>query len=127
LITKDILMEVNTKETDSIPIIAVIGDISMYDIQALSDTINITLAKGKNNIIMNLKDTPFIDSSGIGLLLSTIVKLAKTKGVVYFTDCNQTVNNLLLFSVKNTSSKIFNSEEEAIKDIKQISAEQKTL
>jgi stage II sporulation protein AA (anti-sigma F factor antagonist) len=60
-------------------IIAVFGDINLYEIQILREEFEKIRQKDLNKIILDLTEVDFIDSSGIGLLIAQSTKFQEKK------------------------------------------------
>lgn len=108
-------MEIIQEERNSLPVIRIIDEVSMYEIDPLGDILNDLIAQGKFKIIFDLELVPFIDSSGIGIILKTLANLNKNNGTIYFASCTGPVENVLKISIKNTKAKLFPNLDEAVK------------
>ncbi|HMW06414.1 MAG TPA: STAS domain-containing protein [Leptospiraceae bacterium] len=108
-------MNVTIRENQSIPVIDIQGEITMYDIEPISEAINKLIQQKKYKVVFNMAEVPFIDSSGVGIILRSLVSLYKFGGIIHLCSCVTAVDNIIKVSVKNTTTKIFATEEEAVK------------
>jgi anti-sigma B factor antagonist len=109
-------MDITIREVQSISILDVQGEITLYEVQPINDAINELVRLGKYKVIFNLAEVTYIDSSGLGAIIRSILAISKHKGVVHFCSCYKVVENLITACIKSskTQTKIFASEEEAM-------------
>jgi anti-sigma B factor antagonist len=72
-------MKVTTTENDDTTIINIDGDIEMNTIRALKESLLDIAAASDKNISIDFSSVNYLDSSGLGVLL-TISKLLKSRG-----------------------------------------------
>jgi anti-sigma B factor antagonist len=91
-------MDINVNENDSSVSIVVKGDIEMMTIKEFKDKL-LALGKDKDkDIELDMGDVNYIDSSGVGVLIS-LLKLQKKKGkTVVITQVSDKVLNVLKLS-----------------------------
>ena len=70
--------------------------------------------KKKYRVVFNLAAVPFIDSSGVGIILRSLVSLYKHSGIIHICSCVSAVENIIKVSIKNTNAQLFSTEEEAV-------------
>jgi anti-sigma B factor antagonist len=92
------MMDITIKETSDTAVVIVAGDIEMMTIKEFKDKL---LALGKDSekdIELNMGEVNYIDSSGVGVLIS-LLKLQKKKGkTVKITEVSDKVLNVLKLS-----------------------------
>jgi anti-sigma B factor antagonist len=71
---------------------------------------------GKNTIILDLSEVDFIDSSGLGALVSSRKTLG-SNGDIILCDVSERVLNIFKVTRMNKVFKIFESKEEALRDM----------
>lgn len=74
------------------------------------------IQSGKNTIILDLSEVDFIDSSGLGALVSSR-KTMGSKGDIVLCDVSERVLNIFKVTRMNKVFKIFNSKDEALRDM----------
>ena len=72
-------MEIAVTETDSVVDIVVTGDIEMMTIKNFKQTLFELGQSTEKDINLDMSDVEYIDSSGVGVLIS-LLKLQKKKG-----------------------------------------------
>ncbi|HON14946.1 MAG TPA: STAS domain-containing protein [Spirochaetota bacterium] len=72
-------MEIDIKESEQLVVIKVIGDIEMMSIKTFKEMLFEVGQNSDKNIEIDLSEVDYIDSSGVGVLIS-MLKLQKKKG-----------------------------------------------
>ncbi|HOK01119.1 MAG TPA: STAS domain-containing protein [Spirochaetota bacterium] len=72
-------MEIDIKESEQLVVIKVIGDIEMMSIKNFKEKLFEVGQNSDKNIEIDLSEVDYIDSSGVGVLIS-MLKLQKKKG-----------------------------------------------
>lgn len=111
-------MELLRREVDSIPIIDIIGEVDLYNTKELKDLIDQLIKEGKYQIIINLEKVPFMDSSGIGTLVTSMYRLKKYHGNLKILKVVGSVAKVFKMTGMDAHLEIFENEEEAVKSFK---------
>jgi anti-sigma B factor antagonist len=100
------------------------GDVTILDLQgkvtigegsvALRNTIRRLLGEGKNKILLNLGGVGYVDSSGIGELVSSFTAVNKEGGTLKLLNLTQKIQDLLAITKLLTVFDVFDSEAEAL-------------
>jgi anti-sigma B factor antagonist len=64
--------ELATSELDGYTVVAVTGELDVYTAPLLEESLGELVAGGKHDIIVDLTDTSFMDSTGLGLLIKAL-------------------------------------------------------
>ncbi len=107
-------MEIKKKEISSISIIEVEGEIDLYNSKILKDMIDSLIKEGKYKLILNLQNVPFIDSSGIGTIMTSMYKLRKYGGNLKVSNVFGSVARIFKMTGLETSIEVYKEEEEAV-------------
>ena len=81
----------------------------------LRNTIRDLITKGKKNILLNLGAVPFIDSSGIGELVSAFIAVRREGGDVKLLNLTRKVDQVLQIVKLRTVFDVFDNEAAALK------------
>ena len=74
-------VKLNTRQVGNVSVIDVAGRITLGEgSAALRETLRDMVAKNQNKILLNLADVTYIDSSGIGELVSAYTTVTNTGG-----------------------------------------------
>ena len=89
-------MKASTRQMDSITIVDVSGRITLGEGSGvLRDTIRELVGKGNKKILLNLGDVTYIDSSGIGGLVSAFTTVRNQGGELKLLNLTRKVHDLL--------------------------------
>lgn len=73
-------MEITRRESGNIVILDINGEIDLYNAPEIKDVIAKLIEEQKYYTIINLEKVSYIDSSGIGALISSLSNLKKYQG-----------------------------------------------
>lgn len=73
------------------------------------------LAEGKKNIVIDLSDVKFMNSSGLGMLISALTTVKNGDGVLKLANVTDKIQSLLMITKLITIFETFNSVDEAVK------------
>ncbi len=108
-------MDITIKELENdIVLISLDGEIDLYTASDLRDAIFEQIDSNKIKIIIDLENITYIDSSGIGTLITSLSKLKKINGNMSIIHVYDSVKKVFELTKLTTFFKIFGSEQEAI-------------
>ena len=84
-----------------------------HEAQAMLEAINEMIEQGHNKFLLHLKDLKYMNSSGIGILISILTKARNAGGEVAVTGLPPKMNQLLVITKLNSVFKITESIKEA--------------
>jgi anti-sigma B factor antagonist len=109
-------MKSNTRQIDGVTILDLSGRITLGEGSVvLRDTIRELLGKGQKNILLNLGEVTYIDSSGIGELVSAFTTVRNQSGDLKLLNLTKKVHDLLQITKLYTVFDIKDDEVQAIK------------
>jgi len=109
-------VKLNTRQVGSVSIIDVAGRITLGEgSAALRETLRDMVAKNQNKILLNLGDVTYIDSSGIGELVSVYTTVTNTGGQLKLLNLNKRVKDLLQITKLYTVFEVHEDEAAAIR------------
>lgn len=89
-------MKVGTRQVDGVTIVDCSGRITLGEGSViLRDTVRDLLSKGNKKIVLNLNDVNYIDSSGIGELVSAFTTVRNGGGDLKLLNLTKKVHDLL--------------------------------
>jgi anti-sigma B factor antagonist len=102
-----------------------VGNVTVVDVagritlgegsSALRETLRDLVAKNQNKILLNLADVSYIDSSGIGELVSGYTTVTNTGGSLKLLNLNKRVKDLLQITKLYTVFEVHEDEAAAIR------------
>lgn len=107
-------MEINRRETGDIAVFDINGEIDLYNAPEIKDKIKEEMNKGKVNIIINLDKVSYIDSSGIGVLISSLSNLKKVGGALKLINVYASVRKVFELTKLTSFFDIYDNESDAV-------------
>ena len=108
-------MKASTRQVDGVTVVDFSGRITLGEGSVvLRDTIRDLLSKGSKKILLNLGDVTYIDSSGIGELVSAFTTVRNGGGELKLLNLTKKVHDLLQITKLYTVFDIKDDEASAI-------------
>ena len=108
-------MKASTRQVDGITIVDLSGRITLGEGSVvLRDTIRDVVAAGNKQILLNLGDVTYIDSSGIGELVSSFTSVRNQGGELKLLNLTKKVHDLLQITKLYTVFDIKDDEAQAV-------------
>ena len=108
-------MKVATRQVDGITILDLSGRITLGEGSVtLRDAVHDVVAKGSKHILLNLENISYIDSSGIGELVSAFTSVKNSGGELKLLNLTKKVHDLLQITKLYTVFDIKDDEATAV-------------
>ena len=109
-------IKASTRQVDEITVVDLSGRITLGEgSTVLRDTVRELLGRGQKKILLNLGDVTYIDSSGIGELVSGFTTVANQGGQLKLLNLTKKVHDLLQITKLYTVFEVHNEEAAAIR------------
>jgi anti-sigma B factor antagonist len=109
------MMKTSTRKVDNVTIVDLSGRITLGEGSVvLRDTIRDLIAKGDKKILLNLGEVTYIDSSGIGELVSAFTTVRNQGGELKLLNLTKKVHDLLQITKLYTVFDVKDDEATAI-------------
>jgi anti-sigma B factor antagonist len=109
-------IKISTREVEDVSVVDICGRITLgEETSALRKTIRDLISKGKKKIVLNLADVSYIDSSGVGELVSGYTAVRHEGGELKLLNLTKKVHDLLQVTKLYTIFDIKDNEFMAIK------------
>jgi len=113
------VMRATYRDAGTVTVVDIGGRITLGEGSALlRSTIRDLLAEGRNKIVLNLGDVNYIDSSGIGELVTAFTTVKKTGGDMKLLHLTKKVHDLLQLTKLFTVFEVFSDENVVIQSFK---------
>ena len=104
------------RQAGPVTIVDIGGRIVLGDESASLRTLVLDLlSKGHNKILFNLNDVDYIDTSGLGLLISSLLKVRMQKGELKLLKLSQKLQDVMQITKLYTVFDIFDDEAAALR------------
>ncbi len=108
-------MTANTRKIDGVSIVDLAGKITIGEGTIfLKDAVRNLLQRNEKRIVLNLADVSYIDSSGIGELVSSFTTVGNQGGKLKLLNLTKKVHDLLSITKLLTVFEVFDDEAKAI-------------
>ena len=108
-------MKFKTRQIDGVTILDLSGRITLGEGSVtIRDAVRDALAKGSKNIVLNLADVSYIDSSGLGELVSAYTSVKNSGGELKLLNLTAKVHDLLQITKLYTVFDVKDDEASAI-------------
>jgi anti-sigma B factor antagonist len=112
-------VKLSVRKTETIAILDVSGKLmGGPDADVFKETIRNLLDEGFKNVVVNMSQVPFINSTGLGILISAYTTLRKEDGVLKLANVTERIDSLLMITKLGTIFETYSSEEMAIDSFK---------
>ena len=109
-------VKLNTRQVGDVTVVDVAGRITLGEgSSALRDTLRELVNKGQKKILLNLGEVSYIDSSGIGELVSGFTTVTNSGGQLKLLGLNKRVKDLLQITKLYTVFDVHEEEAAAIR------------
>jgi anti-sigma B factor antagonist len=114
--SKKLLLNITERQKDDVSILDLEGNVIMGGGSALlREEIRRLVGQGKNRILLNFREVKYLDSSGIGELMASLVSLNRQGGQLGFCNLTERVTEVMELSSLISIFEIFDSEDAALK------------
>ena len=109
-------VKMTTRQVGDVTVIDAVGRITLGDgASTFRDTIRKLVGSGQKKLLLNLAEVSYIDSSGIGEMVSGFTTVANQGGVVKLLNLNKRVKDLLQITKLYTVFEVFDDEPAAVR------------
>lgn len=107
-------MDISTREKGKVLIFDIKGDLDAKSASNLKDRINEKITDGKSHILINLSDVPYMDSAGLGVLVSGLKNANRLSGDLRIWGLQEEVKSIFELTRLNKVFQIFDDEGAAV-------------
>lgn len=108
-------MNIDVRKTGDVRVLDCKGRITLgEETMAVRNKVRETLNDGSKKIVLNLADVPYIDSSGVGELVSNFTTVTNAGGQLKLLNLTKKIRELLAITKLLTVFEVYDSEEKAV-------------
>ena len=112
-------MDISSRVRGDVVILDISGEIDLYNAPEIIDIVNKLIDQKKYSVVINLKEVTYIDSSGIGALISSLSNLKKYHGGLKIINVFASVKKVFELTKLTSFFEIYDSEDDAVKAFQQ--------
>ena len=109
-------MAFEARKAGDVTVVAVTGQLTVGNRQQLKDKVLAEVAFGARKVAVDFSDTSYIDSSGLGVLVSLSKKIREHSGELRLACLNEDLRILFELTKLDTLFRISDTLEEALED-----------
>ena len=112
-------MQIAERESGAVTVLDLSGKITLgEDGNLLKDKLQSLLHQGKKNILFNLAQVSYVDSAGLGAIVSAYTTVTREGGSLKLANVTKKLQDLLSITKLLTVFETFDSEDEAMRSYK---------
>ena len=112
-------VNMSTRQVGDVTVVDVSGRITLGDgASTFRDTLRDQASKGNKKLLLNLAEVSYIDSSGIGEMVSGFTTVSNQGGQVKLLNLTKRVKDLLQITKLYTVFEVFDDESTAVRSFK---------
>ena len=109
-------MKINSRQKDGVAILDLNGRLTLgEDTVLLREQVRALISKGQKRILLNLQAVPYIDSSGLGELVSAFTAARRDGGELKLLNLGKHVHGLLQITKLYTVFEVYDDEATAVR------------
>ena len=113
--SRERMMKIEAREVQGVTILDVSGKITIGEGSVeVRNQVSKLLKQGKKRLVLNLAAVPYVDSSGLGALVSSHTTAAKEGGQLKLAHLTEKIRHLLVITKLLTVFRCYDTEQEAI-------------
>lgn len=110
-------MEIKKQKINENMVLEITGRLDTTNYSELDEILVDYISKGEIKIIVDCKNMDYISSSGLRVLLTALKKINAAKGKFFLCGLQDTIQEIFKISGFTSIFKIFDNQEEALKEI----------
>ena len=91
-------MEIIKGKTDEGILMRVIGEIDLFNVDILNNSVKSELEQGNLNVTMDLSEVSYLDSSGIGILITMKTIIKRLQGEFRIVNINNDIKSIFIMT-----------------------------
>lgn len=108
-------LDIQQREREGVVILDLKGRVTVGpEATSLRENISQVIAAGQRNVVLNMANVDYIDSTGLGALVMSATSLRRNQGNVKLLNLNRRNIKLLVVTKLATVFEIFNDEQDAV-------------
>ncbi len=112
-------MQIAERDSGAVTILDLAGKVTLGDGDALlKDKLHSLLHQGKKDVLLNLAQVSYVDSAGLGAIVSAYTTMTREGGSLKLSNVTKKLQDLLSITKLLTVFETFDNEEEAVRSYK---------
>ena len=117
------MMQVTIRDAGDAVVLTLEGRLVLEDVEAeLRDAIDGLIEQGRVKLVLNVRDVAYIDSAGLGFLVSKYVSVHRRSGNLVLVGVSPRVEHVLAITRLSQVFEVFASDEAAVRAVERAPA-----
>jgi len=109
-------VKIKVRKTDSVAILDLSGKLmGGPDADIFKDTVKQLIQEGYKNVLVNLSHVPWVNSTGLGILIAGYTTLKREGGTLKLLNVTDRIESILMITKLGTIFESYSDEAEALK------------
>lgn len=108
-------MNIQTETQDRFLVVRLEGDVDAYSSSKIKDELLGLIDRGSSSMVVDVSKVPYMDSSGLGMLVTVLKNINKKHGVLRLTGLNEDLRNIFRLTRLDKVFQIYETVPEALK------------
>jgi len=109
-------VKIKIRKTDSVAVLDLSGKLmGGPDADVFKETIKKLIQEGYKNVLVNMAHVPWVNSTGLGILIAGYTTLKREGGTLKLTHVTDRIESILMITKLGTIFETYSDEEEALK------------
>ncbi len=107
-------LETAIRTESGTPVLGVAGEIDVFTAPEFKSAINRAIETGMTNLVIDLTQVSYMDSSGFGTLLSATKRLRPKGGSINLVGCSEAIERMMRITRLDTVFNLYRTVEDAV-------------
>ena len=107
-------LQASLNDSSGISVIRVAGEVDIYTAPDLRYLVNQTIDSGAKDLVIDMSEVTYMDSSGFGTLLGATKRLRPDGGSIGLAACSEAIERMLRITRLDTIFGVFSRVDEAV-------------
>jgi anti-sigma B factor antagonist len=107
-------LDIRESSREGVDILSLKGRLTVGEASSVREKVTAVIATGTVNVLLNLQNVEYIDSTGLGALVICFTSLKKAGGALKLVNPNKRNVELLLLTKLHTIFEVFSDEQDAV-------------
>lgn len=107
----------DVQNVSGVPVLRVSGEIDIYTAPLFKQSVVKLVSEGNNDVVIDLSEVTFMDSSGFGTLLGATRRLRPSGGGLHLAGANSTIQRMLRLTRLDTIMQVYDTAEQAARAV----------
>ena len=115
---ENIRLETAIEEVSNVSVVRVVGEIDIYTAPTFKSAVHKAIDSGARNLVVDLTDVSYMDSSGFGTLLGATKRVRPKGGTISLVGCSEAIERMLRITRLDTIFGVFPTTNDAVSALK---------